>query len=48
VYALRVLTHQCLGWGRDENAVELATPTFTLLSQILQRAGQATATSNEG
>lgn len=50
IIGMSVLTHQCLGWARSQDAVDLADPTLKFLAQILnpQHEGMITQDTQEG
>ena len=48
IIGLRVCTHRALGFAREENAVEIARPTFHLLWSIIKREGMVNDDTMEG
>jgi hypothetical protein len=45
---MSVLTHQSLGWAREDKAVELVDPTLKFLSQVARQEGMITSDTEEG
>ena len=48
LYGMRLITHRSLGFAREEKAVQIARPTFDLLSSILRHDGMVNETTGEG